>query len=67
MMISSQNNKGVKTPDAFWKVIIRNDRAIAWIIPNNADAKRDRLDEYCFCESLFWASESKQAAKMTWQ
>ncbi len=37
---------GVKTPDAFWKVIIRNDRVIAWIIPNSADAKRDRLDEY---------------------
>jgi len=37
---------GVKTPDAFWKVIIRNDRAIAWIIPNRAVAKRNRLDEY---------------------
>jgi len=37
---------GVKTPDAFWKVIIRNDRAIAWIIPNSADAKRNRLDDY---------------------
>ena len=37
---------GVKTPDAFWKVIIRNDRAIAWIIPNSGDAKRNRLDEY---------------------
>jgi endonuclease G len=37
---------GVKTPDAFWKVIIRNDRVIAWIIPNSADAKRKRLDEY---------------------
>ena len=29
---------GVKTPDAFWKVIIRNDRAIAWIIPNSAES-----------------------------
>ena len=37
---------GVKTPDAFWKVIIRNDRAIAWIIPNSADAKRDTLDDF---------------------
>jgi len=37
---------GVKTPDSFWKVIIRNDRAIAWIIPNITDAKRDRLDDY---------------------
>jgi hypothetical protein len=48
-------------------VIIRNDRAIAWIIPNNADAKKDRQARHYFCESLFWASESKQAAKMTWQ
>jgi len=40
------DSHGVKTPDAFWKVIIRNDRAIAWIIPNSADAKRDRLDEF---------------------
>jgi len=37
---------GVKTPDAFWKVIIRNDRAIAWIIPNSMDAKRNKLDDY---------------------
>ena len=27
-------------------MIIRNDRAIAWIIPNSADAQRDRLDNY---------------------
>ena len=37
---------GVKTPDLFWKVIIRNDRTIAWIIPNSSDAKRDKLDEF---------------------
>jgi len=41
---------GVKTPDAFWKVIIRgigsNERVIAWIIPNSQDAKRKKLDEY---------------------
>jgi len=37
---------GVKTPDAFWKVIIRNDRTIAWIIPNSSDAKRNRLDDF---------------------
>jgi endonuclease G, mitochondrial len=41
-----KESHGVKTPDAFWKVIIRNDRAIAWIIPNSSDAKRDRLDDY---------------------
>ena len=34
---------GVKIPDAFWKVIIRDDRAIAWIIPNSMDAKRDSI------------------------
>ena len=27
-------------------MIIRNDQAIAWIIPNSANAKRKRLDEY---------------------
>lgn len=40
----------VKTPDAFWKVIIRgigqDERAIAWIIPNSQDAKRGNLDSY---------------------
>ncbi|MBE0469963.1 MAG: DNA/RNA non-specific endonuclease [Methyloprofundus sp.] len=41
---------GVKTPDAFWKVIIRgvgsNQRAIAWIVPNSQEAKRKKLDNY---------------------
>jgi len=37
---------GVKTPDAFWKVIIRNDRVIAWIVPNAPTATRKRLDDY---------------------
>jgi endonuclease G, mitochondrial len=41
---------GVKTPDAFWKVIIRgkgqDERAIAWIVPNSQDAKRANLDSY---------------------
>lgn len=37
---------GIKTPDAFWKVIVRNDKAIAWIIPNSQDATRDKLDQY---------------------
>jgi endonuclease G, mitochondrial len=41
-----KESHGIETPDAFWKVIIRNNRAIAWIIPNSADAKRKRLDEY---------------------
>jgi endonuclease G len=38
---------GVRTPDAFWKVIIRGkEDVIAWIVPNNSDAKRNKLDEY---------------------
>lgn len=41
---------GVKTPDAFWKVIIRgtgaNERAIAWLIPNSAEATKKNLDHY---------------------
>ena len=38
---------GVKTPDAFWKVIIRGkDRVMAWIIPNTQEATRKRLDTY---------------------
>lgn len=37
---------GVATPDAFWKVIIRNERVIAWIIPNSQSATYDTLDRY---------------------
>ncbi len=41
---------GVKTPDAYWKVIIRgtgqDERAIAWIVPNSQDATAKRLDKY---------------------
>ncbi len=41
---------GVKTPDAYWKVIIRgtgqDERAIAWIVPNSQDAKYGKLDGY---------------------
>lgn len=41
---------GVKTPDAFWKVVIRgigqDERAIAWIVPNSQEAKRGQLDRY---------------------
>jgi DNA/RNA endonuclease G (NUC1) len=38
---------GVKTPDAFWKAVVRGSgedkRAIAWIVP---DATRKNLDRY---------------------
>lgn len=37
---------GVQTPDAFWKVVIREDRTIAWLIPNIQDATRQRVDDY---------------------
>ncbi len=41
---------GVKTPDAFWKVIVRgsgqDERAIAWIVPNSTDATKRNLDQY---------------------
>ena len=37
---------GVRTPDAFWKVIIRNERVISWVIPNSPRAKRNDLDKY---------------------
>jgi endonuclease G len=38
---------GVETPDAFWKLIIRGqDRVLAWIIPNLAQATNQRLDRY---------------------
>lgn len=41
---------GVKTPDAYWKVVIRgggqSENAIAWIVPNSQDALRKNLDNY---------------------
>jgi endonuclease G len=44
------HSHGVKTPDAFWKVIIRgtgqDERAIAWIVANSQEATYDRLDNY---------------------
>lgn len=41
------DSHGVRTPDAFWKVVIRGkDDVIAWIIPNSSGAKRENLDDY---------------------
>jgi endonuclease G len=41
---------GVKTPDAYWKVVVRgtgqDERAIAWIVPNSTDATKKHLDQY---------------------
>ncbi len=41
----------IKTPDAFWKVVIKNNEkdrnsVIAWIVPNSQEAKRSALDSY---------------------
>jgi len=41
------DSHGITTPDAFWKVIIKNSgQAIAWIIPNNSTAIKSKLDKY---------------------
>jgi endonuclease G, mitochondrial len=41
---------GVKTPDAFWKVVVRgtgqDERAIAWVVPNSKEATMKQLDRY---------------------
>ncbi len=41
---------GIKTPDAFWKVIIRgtgqDEQVIAWVLPNSSAATKKRLDQY---------------------
>jgi len=41
---------GVRTPDYFYKVIIRgtgaDESAIAWIVPNSTEATKKRLDDY---------------------
>jgi len=37
---------GNNTEDAFWKVVVRNDRVTAWIVPNPTTAPRQRLDDY---------------------
>ena len=41
---------GVKTPDDFWKVVIRgtgqDEQVIAWVVPNTQEATRKRLDHY---------------------
>jgi endonuclease G len=41
---------GIKTPDAYWKVVIRgalnNEQVIAWIVPNSSAAQRSKLDSY---------------------
>lgn len=44
------DSHGVKTPDAYWKVVIRgsgnDERVIAWIVPNSNSATKKNLDDY---------------------
>jgi len=37
---------GVDIPDYFWKVIIRDDESIAWIMPNDSTATSKALDNF---------------------
>ncbi|WP_462151115.1 DNA/RNA non-specific endonuclease [Pseudoalteromonas xiamenensis] len=38
---------GITTPDAFWKIIIKNDGSHnAWLIPNSNDATKEKLATY---------------------
>jgi endonuclease G len=40
------SSHGITTPDAFWKVVVRPGRVMAWIIPNSEAAKYKVLDNY---------------------
>lgn len=41
---------GIRTPSALWKILLKGtagkEEVVAWIVPNTADAKRDKLDDY---------------------
>ncbi|HDZ9328903.1 TPA: DNA/RNA non-specific endonuclease [Vibrio cholerae] len=37
---------GIVTPGYFYKLIVRKDRALAWILPNKAGMKKAVLDKY---------------------
>jgi endonuclease G len=36
----------IATPDYYWKVVIAEEQAIGWIIPNSSVALKSRLDAY---------------------
>jgi endonuclease G len=44
------HSHGIKTPDAFWKVIVRgtgqDEQVIAWLVPNSSEATKKRLNHY---------------------
>lgn len=46
---------GIETPDYFWKVVLKNNDAIAWIIPNSNESRRRELDSYLITISDFEA------------
>ncbi len=37
---------GIVTPSYYWKVIIKGNDSIAWIVPNTQAATRNSLDQY---------------------
>lgn len=37
---------GIRTPDYFWKVVVGNQRSIAWIMPNDTTAVKGNIDQY---------------------
>jgi endonuclease G, mitochondrial len=42
-----EKSHGIKTPDYFWKVVVRSDgQALGWIFPNTAAPTYDLLDRY---------------------
>ena len=36
----------IRVPKHFWKVIVRGDDVIAWIIPNSKEGTEDRIDDF---------------------
>ena len=44
------HSHGIKTPDAFWKAIVRgsghDEQVIAWVVPNSSVATKKHLDQY---------------------
>jgi endonuclease G len=44
------HSHGIKTPNAFWKVVVRGsgqgEQVIAWVVPNLSEATKKRLDRY---------------------
>lgn len=39
---------GIATPEALWKLVIGERRAIAWVIPNSTEARAAKINDYLF-------------------